>query len=754
MRPFGCLVTILNTIDHLGKFDGKPDEGFFFGYSLNSKSFRVFNSRTRTVEENLHIRFSKNTPNVVGSGPDWLFDIDALARIMIYEPIVAGTQSNDYADLKSSHNDGFKYSNNDGKKVDKDPRKENECNDREKEDNVNSTNNVNTVSSTINAAGTKWVFRNKKDERGICVRYKARLVAQGHTQEERINYDEVFVPVARIKAIRLFLSYASFKDFVVYQMDVKSVFLYGKIEEEVYVCQPPGFEDLDFPDRVYKVEKALYELHQDPKASYENLSTYLLDNGFQRGKLTRPYSSKGTKVIFCWFKFMWMISSLVQQGRSYAMHLKEVKNASMLMETQKPLLKDEDGKEVDVHMYRSMIGSLMYLTSPRPNIMFVVCACAKYQVNPKVSHLYAVKRIFSYIKVQETDSVANSTTEAEYLAALSRYKRKAKKSVRLMMDKTINAEAQIHARVDGKKVIFFEASIRRDLQFAVKEGVNCLPNATIIEQFALVGQIDRLSNQKRKYVSSSHTKNFFRNMRRIEKGFSRRITPLFLTMVVQSELGKGSVMPTDPHHTPTILQSSSSQPQKTHKPRKPTRMFTTVPQPSNPMEHVADEAFYKELGDSLARAATTASSLEVEQDSGEDASKQERRIDDIDADEEITLVNVQADAEFDLGCEEVFVEQEVVVDKKKIDEVTLAQDKGKGIHVEELMKPKKKDQIRLDEEATLKLQAEFDKEQRLAREKAKKELEANIALIETWDAVQEKIDANHHLAKRLQAEEQ
>nr|GEY04770.1 ribonuclease H-like domain-containing protein [Tanacetum cinerariifolium] len=116
------------------------------------------------------------------------------------------------------------------------------------------------------AIGTKWIYRNKKDERGIVVRNKARLVAQGYTQEEGIDYDEVYALVARIKEIRLFLAYASFKDFVVYQMDVKSAFLYGKIEEDVYVCQPPGFEDPEFPKRVYKVEKALYGLHQAPRA--------------------------------------------------------------------------------------------------------------------------------------------------------------------------------------------------------------------------------------------------------------------------------------------------------------------------------------------------------------------------------------------------------------------------------------------------------------------------------------------------------
>ncbi|GKE59623.1 putative ribonuclease H-like domain-containing protein, partial [Tanacetum coccineum] len=145
------------------------------------------------------------------------------------------------------------------------------------------------------AIGTKWVFRNKKDKRGIVVKNKARLVAQGHTQKEGIYYDEVFARVARIVAIRLFMAYALFKDFIVYQMDVKSDFLYGKIEEEVYVCQPLGFEDPDFPNKVYKVEKALYGLHQAPRAWYETLSTYLLDNGFHRGEVDKTLFIKRHK---------------------------------------------------------------------------------------------------------------------------------------------------------------------------------------------------------------------------------------------------------------------------------------------------------------------------------------------------------------------------------------------------------------------------------------------------------------------------
>ncbi|GJW70703.1 putative ribonuclease H-like domain-containing protein [Tanacetum coccineum] len=163
-RPFGCPVTILNTKDHLGKFDGKADEGFFVGYSLNSKAFRVFNTRTSIVEEYLHIRFSENTPNVVGSGPNWLFDIDALTRTMNYEPIVAGTQSIGFAgikaidneDPKSSHDDRSKPSSDDGKKVNEDPRKDSECNDQEKEDNVNNTNNINAASTNeVNVVGEK-----------------------------------------------------------------------------------------------------------------------------------------------------------------------------------------------------------------------------------------------------------------------------------------------------------------------------------------------------------------------------------------------------------------------------------------------------------------------------------------------------------------------------------------------------------------------------------------------------------------------
>nr|GEV86869.1 retrovirus-related Pol polyprotein from transposon TNT 1-94 [Tanacetum cinerariifolium] len=653
-NPKGGKIT---TKDHLGKFDGKADEGFFIGYSLNSKTFRVFNSRTRIVEQNLHIRFSKSTPNVIGTQSNGFASTKASDNAgqarketePVKDYILLPLWTTDLLfsqDPKSSPDDGSKPSSDDRKKVDEDPRKENECNDQEKEDNVNSTNNVNTVSLTINVAGTiednkfpfdpnmpaledvsifnflsdnkmmiyqmkkraigtKWVFRNKKDESRIVIRNQARLVSQEYAQEEGFNYDEVFFPVATIKAIRIFLAYDSFKDFLVYQMDVKSTFLYGKIEEEVYVCQPPGFEDPDFLDRVYKVEKALYGLYQAPRAWYETLSTYLLDNGFQRGKIDKTLFIKRHKGLQVKQK---NDGTFISQDKYVAEILKkfrfrEVNTASTPMETQKPLLKDEDGKEVNVYMYRLMIGSLVYLTSSRPDIMFAVCACARYQFNLKVSHLYVVKRIFRYLKGQP------------------------------------------------------------------KLGLWYLKDSL----FDLVA-----------YTNSDYAR----------ASLDKKSTTG----------GEGSSMPTNPHHTPTILKPSSSQPQKTQKPRKPKRKDTQVPQPSGPTDNVTDEAVHKELGDKLVRVATTVSSIEAEQLNGnitkiqsnatpnefssqgtnsgggprcqetmgvillklglgKDASKQGMRIDAINVNDEITLVN-DADNEMfnvdDLGGEEVFVAKQIV----------------------------------------------------------------------------------------------
>ncbi|GKD10896.1 retrovirus-related pol polyprotein from transposon TNT 1-94, partial [Tanacetum coccineum] len=587
--------------------DVKASACFFVGYSLNSRAFRVFNSRTRIVEENLHIRFSENIPNVVGSGPDWLFDIDALTRIMNYEPIVAGTQSNGFAgtkasdnagqarkeiepvknyillplwtahppysqDPKSSHDDGSKPLSDDGKKVDEDPRKDSECNDSEKEDNVNNTNNVNAASTNeVNAVGgktsiellfdpnmpaledvsifdfsrddeddgrtksvfidedpswieamqeellqfklqevwtlvdlpngkraigTKWGFRNKMDERGIVIRNKARLVAQGYKQEEGIDYDEVFAPVARIKAIKLFLAYASFKDFMVYQMDVKSAFLYGKIEEEVWdetlvniICLVMGFKEGN--------EKILFIKRK--KGDILLVQVYVDDIIF--GSSKKELCNAFEKLMHENFQ----MSSIGELTFFMGLQVQQKKDGIFIL----PLLKDENGKEVDVRIYRSMIGSLIYLASLRLDIMFAV-----YLWYPKDSPFDLVPYTDSdYAGVSlDRKSVTRGNPQMDLhdqgvidsgcsrnmtgnMSYLTNYKKidggyvafggnpkgekiigKAKKSVRLMMEKlfgmklelilakTINGEVQLHALVDGNKIIVTESTVRRDLQ--------------------------------------------------------------------------------------------------------------------------------------------------------------------------------------------------------------------------------------------------------------------------------------------------
>nr|GEY16192.1 putative ribonuclease H-like domain-containing protein [Tanacetum cinerariifolium] len=377
------------------KFERKVDEGFLVGYSVNSKAFRVFNSRTRIIQETLHVNFLENKTNIAGSGPTCLFDIDSLTRTMNYQPFTAGNQSNPSADgdatfdgkehevdtkkpgsavnvsPSSSAQSGKQDDMNKKKAKGKSPVKSfigNRDLSTEFEDySNNGSNDVNAAGSIIPTArqnysnstnpisaaemedityshhenvgeeadfnnletsitikvdsyrslmmtsilaclhaffhkknprgeiGTKWVYRNKKDERGIVVKNKVRLVAQGHTQEEGIDYEEVFAPVVRIEAIRLFLAYASFMGFMVYQMDVKSAFLHGTIKEEVCVYQPPGFEDPDHPDKVYKVVKALYGLHQAPRAWYKTFANYLLENGFHKGKIDQTLFIKKKK---------------------------------------------------------------------------------------------------------------------------------------------------------------------------------------------------------------------------------------------------------------------------------------------------------------------------------------------------------------------------------------------------------------------------------------------------------------------------
>nr|GEV22039.1 hypothetical protein [Tanacetum cinerariifolium] len=739
MRPFGCPVTILNTPDSLGKFDGKVDEGFLVGYSVNSKAFRVFNSKTRIVQETLHVNFLENKPNVTGSGPTWLFDIDSLTRTMNYQPVTAKNQTNpsagfqDKFDAKKAgeeidqqyilfpvwssgptnpqNNDGDAAF--DGKENDFDAKKPesevsvspskfedfsdnsiNEITDAgtivptvgqnslnstntfsvagpsnaaasptyekssfidasqlpddldmleledvtysDDEDDVGAEADFNNLESSITvspipttrvykdhlvsqiigdlssttqtrsmtrvvkdqgglsqmfnddfhtymfacflsqeepkrvlvdfphgkrAIGTKWVYRNKKDEKGIVVRNKARLVAQGHTQEEGIDYEEVFAPVARIQAIRLFLAYAFFMGFMVYQIDVKSAFLYGTIKEEVYVCQPLGFEDLDHPDKVYKVVKALYGLHQAPRAWYETLANYLLENDFQRGKIDQTLfikrqkgdillmSSMGELTLFLGLQVKQKKDGIfISQDKYVAeilrkFRLTQGKSASTPIDTGKSLLKDPDGEDVDVHTYSD--SPLLGLNTPRSDEDMI-----------ELMEL----TVFLLPKVEKVEIGVNA------------------------VDLQVNDVTRLQALVDKKKVMVTEAAIREVLRLDDAEGVDCLPNEEIFIELARMGYekpstkltfykaffssqwkflirtiLQCMSAKRTSWnefsssiasavicLSTGRKFNFskyifdslkvFANIRRVRKGFSGVDIPLFEGMLVEQEI--------------------------------------------------------------------------------------------------------------------------------------------------------------------------------------------------------------------------
>ena len=293
--------------------------------------------------------------------------------------------------------------------------------------------------------GTRWVFRNKLDENGKVVRNKARLVAQGYNQQEGIDYDETFAPVARLEAIRILLAYAAHKSIKLFQMDVKSAFLNGFLNEEVYVSQPPGFISKEKPDHVFKLTKALYGLKQAPRAWYDRLSTFLIENGFSRGKIDTTLFRKthdsdllivqvyvddiifgATKMKMCeefsnLMQSEFEMSMMGELGFFLGLQIKQHPNGIFIsqekyvkdilkkykmneakimvtpMHPSSSLDKDESGKSISEKEYRGMIGSLLYLTASRPDIMFAVGLCARFQTCAKESHLTAVKRIFRYL---------------------------------------------------------------------------------------------------------------------------------------------------------------------------------------------------------------------------------------------------------------------------------------------------------------------------------------------------------------------
>ncbi|GKA51981.1 uncharacterized mitochondrial protein-like protein, partial [Tanacetum coccineum] len=695
-------------------------------------------------------------------------------------------QSNGFADPKSSHDDGSKPSSYDVKKVVEGPRKESECIDQENEDNANNINIVNTVSSTVNAASTNEVnvvgenisIELQSDQKMHALEDYSIFEFSSDNKDDGavadMNNLDTIIQVSPIPTTKIHknhpLNQCDWRFAISYtnKKDVKE-FRGTWIEEEVYVCQPPGFEDPNFPDRVYKVEKTLYGLHQAPRACLlvQVYVDYIIFGSTKKELCIKfeklmhekfQMSSMGELTFFLGLQLKQKKDGIfISQDKYVAKILKKlgftkVKTASTPMETQKPMLKDKDGEEVDVHMYRSMIGSLMYLTSSRPDIMFTVCACARYQVNPKVSHLQAVKRIFSDYARASLDRKsttggcqflgyrliswqckkqtvgAYSTTKAKYVATSSccgqvlwiqnqlldyGYALTANPTIYVSYieqfwstakSKTINGEVQLHVMVDGNKIIIIDSSIRRDLQLEDEEGVD----------YEVVHK---------------------------ERG-DRLVRAVTTASSLEAEQNSGNINKTQSKATPN--------------------------EPSSP------------------RTSSGA-------DLGEDASKQGMRISAIDDDDEITLVS--HDVDVNDADDEVFVkdvnegvnvvEEEVEVVNAAtsasaaatkitattiptVEDYTLAQaladlksakpkvkgvviqelsestttkssqqpqDKGKEILIKPVKPLKKNDQIRADEEVAQRLQAEFDEEARLAKENANKEQEANITLIAEWDDI-------------------
>jgi hypothetical protein len=288
-------------------------------------------------------------------------------------------------------------------------------------------------------------LRNKQDEHGVVTRNKARLVAKGYSQVEGLDFDETYAPVARLESIRILLAYATYHGFKLYQIDVKSAFLNGLIKEEIYVKQPPGFEDSEYPNHVYKLSKALYGFKQAPEAWYECLRDFLINNGFKVrkadptlftktiakdlficqiyvddiifGSTNKSSCEEFSRIMIQKFE-MSMMGELkyflgfqikqLQEGTFISQTkyiqdilkkfgMKDGKPIKTPMGTNGHLDLDSGGKSIDQKVYRSMISSLLYLCASQPDIMLSVFMCARFQANPKEVHLRAVKRIMRYL---------------------------------------------------------------------------------------------------------------------------------------------------------------------------------------------------------------------------------------------------------------------------------------------------------------------------------------------------------------------
>nr|GEV04326.1 retrovirus-related Pol polyprotein from transposon TNT 1-94 [Tanacetum cinerariifolium] len=317
----------------------------------------------------------------------------------------------------------------------------------------------------------KWIYKVKIDEYGDVLKNKARLVAKGYSQAEGINFEESFAPVAIIEAIRIFIANVASKNMTVYQMDVKTTFLNGELKEEVYVCQPEGFFDPDHSNHVYRLKKALYGLNQAPRAWYDTLLRFLLANGFSKGvvdptlfirkkgkhtlhvqiyvddiifaltdprdcdRFSKEMSSKfqmsmmGQVSFFLGLQFSQNPRGIFINQSKYANEILKKFDFHKSDPLDTPMVErsklDEDLSEIPVDQtrYRSMIGSLMYLTASRPDLVFAVCMCARYQSKPTKKHLEAVKwmHIMQVVKTLEEAHLKVLSSLVINLSQLSDY---------------------------------------------------------------------------------------------------------------------------------------------------------------------------------------------------------------------------------------------------------------------------------------------------------------------------------------------
>ncbi|GJS10819.1 putative ribonuclease H-like domain-containing protein [Tanacetum coccineum] len=665
------------------------------------------------------------------------------------------------------------------------------------------------------AIGTKWVYRNKKDERGIVVRNKARLVAQGYTQEEGIDYDEVFAPVARIEAIRLFLAYASFMNFVVYQMDVKSAFLYGKIEEEVYVCQPLGFEDPEFPDRFYKVEKALYGLHQAPKAWYETLSTYLLDNGFQRGQIDKTLFIKGDILLVQVMQKedgIFISQDKYVDGILKKFGFSTMKTTSTPMETSKPLIKDENAKDVDVHLYRSMIGSLMYLTSSRPDIMFVD---SPFDLEAYTDSDYAGasldrksttrgcqflrSRLISWQCKKQT-IVANSTTKAEYVADVLLLDMKAKRTTEI-------------SQSSGSIPLIADETVIKEWEDRMERAATTTSSLEAEQDNGNINRTQSMATLKESFPQGTGSGSGPRRLTRHESMVPQPGSPTqtnvaddvasigvdvrlggATTTVTSLEAGHGSgnidKTPTMPHDSPLLrvhtLRSDVDRMQHNELMDlviKLSDKVVALEADLKQTKQIYGVAFTKLIKKVKTLEKTVKSSqarrkarivVSDDEEDLEDPSKQGRKIAKINEDPNISLVQhdaeVQGRHEHDMEPDfEFTTAEEVYTAKKEVSTAKLVstagasvsttsstKDKGKAIMEESSEPIQTKIKLQLEQERlgykeAMRLQAKIDKEERQRIARVQKE--AISFNIEEWDGIQARIEADEEFAQRLQSEE-